>query len=98
MNYIKKFLLIFVNIATLLLSQNEVCFDIETNPNPNNSALECFSKYVNVLDCIHIYAESSVQDNKVFKVTSSEDHSVTNGHLCVKGRFGFQFIQNLKEK
>ena len=42
--------------------------------------------------------ELHVQDNKVFKVTSSEDHSVTNGHLCVKGRFGFQFIQNLKEK
>ena len=42
--------------------------------------------------------ELHVQDNKVFKVTSPEDHSVTNGHLCVKGRFGFQFIQNLKEK
>jgi predicted molibdopterin-dependent oxidoreductase YjgC len=22
------------------------------------------------------------------------DSSVTDGHLCVKGRFGFQFVQN----
>jgi predicted molibdopterin-dependent oxidoreductase YjgC len=22
------------------------------------------------------------------------DSSVTDGHLCIKGRFGFQFVQN----
>jgi hypothetical protein len=27
-------------------------------------------------------------------VTSPLDASVTEGHLCVKGRFGFQFVQN----
>jgi hypothetical protein len=27
-------------------------------------------------------------------VTSPWDHSVTSGHLCIKGRFGFQFVQN----
>ncbi|TMD75968.1 MAG: hypothetical protein E6I77_09975, partial [Chloroflexi bacterium] len=34
-----------------------------------------------------------VQDNSVVKVTSPLDHSVTSGHLCVKGRFGYQFVQ-----
>jgi len=30
------------------------------------------------------------------KVTSPLDHSVTAGHLCVKGRFGFEFVQRRK--
>jgi predicted molibdopterin-dependent oxidoreductase YjgC len=34
------------------------------------------------------------QDNEIVKVTSPLDHSVTHGNLCVKGRFGFQFVQN----
>ena len=37
--------------------------------------------------------ELRVQDNKIVKVTSPLDHSVTSGHLCVKGRFGFEFVQ-----
>ena len=37
--------------------------------------------------------ELHVQDNSIVKVTSPMDHSVTAGHLCVKGRFGFQFVQ-----
>jgi predicted molibdopterin-dependent oxidoreductase YjgC len=35
-----------------------------------------------------------VQDNKIVKVTSPMDVDVTHGHLCIKGRFGFQFVQN----
>ena len=35
-----------------------------------------------------------VQDNSIVKVTSPLDSSVTEGHLCVKGRFGFEFVQN----
>ena len=38
--------------------------------------------------------ELHVQDNSIVKVTSPLDHSVTAGHLCVKGRFGFQFVQS----
>jgi predicted molibdopterin-dependent oxidoreductase YjgC len=38
--------------------------------------------------------ELHVQDNDIVKVTSPMDHSVTNGHLCIKGRFGWQFVQN----
>ena len=36
-----------------------------------------------------------VQDNQVVKVTSPMDSSVTEGHLCIKGRFGFEFVQEL---
>ena len=36
-----------------------------------------------------------VQDNEIVKVTSPSDHSVTHGNLCIKGRFGFQHVQNL---
>ena len=35
-----------------------------------------------------------VQDNRIVKATSPLDHDVTRGHLCVKGRFGYQFVQN----
>jgi predicted molibdopterin-dependent oxidoreductase YjgC len=37
--------------------------------------------------------ELHVQDNRIVQVTSPLDHSVTGGHLCVKGRFGFEFVQ-----
>jgi predicted molibdopterin-dependent oxidoreductase YjgC len=37
--------------------------------------------------------ELRVQDNKIVKVTSPLDNTVTSGHLCVKGRFGFEFVQ-----
>ena len=33
-----------------------------------------------------------VQDEEIVKVTSPLDSSVTEGHLCIKGRFGFQFV------
>ena len=35
-----------------------------------------------------------VQDNQIVKATSPLDHDVTRGHLCIKGRFGWQFVQN----
>jgi len=37
--------------------------------------------------------ELHVQDNRIVKVTSPLDHDVSSGHLCVKGRFGFEFVQ-----
>jgi predicted molibdopterin-dependent oxidoreductase YjgC len=35
-----------------------------------------------------------VQDNEIVKVTSPQDHDITSGNLCIKGRFGFQHVQN----
>jgi predicted molibdopterin-dependent oxidoreductase YjgC len=33
------------------------------------------------------------QDGQIVRVTSPLDHSVTHGNLCIKGRFGWQFVQ-----
>jgi predicted molibdopterin-dependent oxidoreductase YjgC len=33
-----------------------------------------------------------VQDNEIVKVSSPDDHDITRGNLCIKGRFGFQHI------
>jgi len=38
--------------------------------------------------------ELNVKDNKVVKVTSNENNSVNGIALCVKGRFGFDFINS----
>jgi predicted molibdopterin-dependent oxidoreductase YjgC len=34
-----------------------------------------------------------VQENSVVRVSSPMDSPVADGHLCIKGRFGFQFVQ-----
>ena len=34
-----------------------------------------------------------VQDNQIVKVSSPDDHDITRGNLCIKGRFGFQHVQ-----
>ena len=34
-----------------------------------------------------------VQDNEIVKVTSPNDHDITRGNLCIKGRFGFQHVK-----
>jgi predicted molibdopterin-dependent oxidoreductase YjgC len=33
-----------------------------------------------------------VQDEKIVKVTSPLDQQVTHGHLCIKGRFGWEWV------
>jgi predicted molibdopterin-dependent oxidoreductase YjgC len=33
------------------------------------------------------------QDGQIVRVTSPLDHNVTQGNLCIKGRFGWQFVQ-----
>ena len=33
-----------------------------------------------------------VQEDAIVKVTSPDDHDVTRGNLCVKGRFGYEFV------
>jgi predicted molibdopterin-dependent oxidoreductase YjgC len=39
-----------------------------------------------------------VQDNTIVKVTSPMDSSVTEGHLCIKGRFGFEFTNERRRE
>ncbi|MES1241460.1 MAG: 2Fe-2S iron-sulfur cluster-binding protein [Acidobacteriota bacterium] len=37
------------------------------------------------------------QDEKIVKVTSPVDHDVTRGHLCIKGRFGWEWVNQRPE-
>jgi predicted molibdopterin-dependent oxidoreductase YjgC len=38
--------------------------------------------------------ELTVQDNRIVRVMSPKDSPVTAGNLCVKGRFGFGYVQD----
>lgn len=38
-----------------------------------------------------------VQENRIVKVSSPLENSVTHGNLCVKGRFGFEFVHGPRE-
>ena len=53
-----------IGIFSSIFTQNTVCFTIETNTN-TGQAFTGFTKYVNVLDCFDIYAESTIPDAKV---------------------------------
>ncbi len=33
------------------------------------------------------------QEGKIVRITSPLDHSVTHGNLCIKGRFGYRFVE-----
>jgi len=67
----KKILtLLFVFPLLISAQQNTVCFTIASNPNTNDPALAPFTKYVNVLDCFSIYAESTISDAKVLHVAA----------------------------
>jgi predicted molibdopterin-dependent oxidoreductase YjgC len=39
--------------------------------------------------------ELHVQDERIVKVTSPADHDVTYGNLCIKGRFGWQYVHGV---
>ncbi len=39
-----------------------------------------------------------VQDNRIVKVSSPDDHSITRGNLCIKGRFGFDHVHGDSER
>jgi predicted molibdopterin-dependent oxidoreductase YjgC len=39
-----------------------------------------------------------VAQNEIVKVTSPIENEVTSGHLCIKGRFGFSYVQNRPEE
>jgi len=34
-----------------------------------------------------------VQDQRIVKVSSPTNNGVTQGNLCIKGRFGWQYVQ-----
>ena len=60
-----KLIILGILFQANLFAQNTVCLTIESNPNSNDPALAAFTKYVNVLDCFDVYAESTISDEKV---------------------------------
>lgn len=61
---------IMVFMTSHIIGQNEVCFEIEQNPNSSDPAFQCFTKYVNVLDCFEVFAQQNVSDEKVLHVAA----------------------------
>ena len=61
----KKLLTLLFAFPLFVIAQNTVCFTIEPNPDTNDVALAPFTKYVDVLGCFSIYAESTIPDAKV---------------------------------
>ena len=59
----KLFTLLFL-LPFLTTAQNTVCFTVDPNPN-STTAFSGFTKYVDVLGCFSIYAESTITDAKV---------------------------------
>jgi predicted molibdopterin-dependent oxidoreductase YjgC len=39
-----------------------------------------------------------VQENRIVKVSSPREHPITHGFLCVKGRFGYEFVHGGSER
>ena len=61
----KKILFLLVAFPLLISAQqNTVCFTVDPNPN-STTAFSGFTKYVDVLGCFSIYAESTITDAKV---------------------------------
>lgn len=60
-----KSAIVIILLALGVRAQNSVCLDIEANPRPGDPGLGLFTKYVNVLGYIHVYAVSGISDEKV---------------------------------
>jgi predicted molibdopterin-dependent oxidoreductase YjgC len=55
---------------------------------PRQTATDTICPYCGVGCTLTVH----VQDERIVKVTSPLDHDVTRGHLCIKGRFGWEFV------
>lgn len=42
--------------------------------------------------------ELTVQDDRIVKASSPRDHDITNGNLCIKGRFGWEYVNSTPER
>ena len=112
MNYYHKVrFTICILFGSLILAQNEICLDIEPNPNINDPGFQCFTKYVKVLDCFEVYAQQNISDEKVLHVAAvaaelldnNEDGVVDDEMLFIElqsqqaltGRLFFQTLKGL---
>ena len=60
----KKALFLLLSLPIFGIAQNTVCFTIDPNP-INGIAFSGFTKYIDVLGCFFIVAESTIPDTKV---------------------------------
>ena len=85
-NFTKPWILLVGFSSLCLFAQNEVCFEIESNL--SDPDLSYFTKYVNVLNCFKIYAESSISDAKLLNVAAISAELLDNNELytglCLK--------------
>ena len=65
-----RFIINSIFLFSFILASNEVCFEIESNPNQNQPGFGFFTKYVNVLDCFEVFAPSNISDEKVLHVAA----------------------------
>ena len=61
---------IYLILITFTLADNEVCFEINSNPISNEPGFGYFTKYINVLDCFEVFAPSNITDEKVLHVAA----------------------------
>lgn len=73
-----KYLIFFLIYSNILFTQNEVCYEVEPNPFPNHPALTSFTKYINVLNCIDIYGESQISDEKMLHAAAIASELLDN--------------------
>jgi len=90
-----RYLLFFLSFFSF--SQNNVCFEITANPNQDVTALQLFTKYVNVLDCIEIYAESSISDEKVLHAAAITAELLDNDEDGVIDDYNVELILSNKK-
>ena len=90
-----KYIFFFLFIHAF--SQNDVCFDIIENPNLDIDGLQLFSKYVNVLDCIEIYAESSISDEKVLHAAAIAAELLDNNEDGIIDDYNVELILSNKK-
>jgi predicted molibdopterin-dependent oxidoreductase YjgC len=55
---------------------------------PSQTATDTICAYCGVGCTLTVH----VQDEQIVKVTSPVENEVTRGHLCIKGRFGWEFV------
>jgi predicted molibdopterin-dependent oxidoreductase YjgC len=73
--------------ALMARSEHELRVNGQWRPN-EQSATDTICPYCGVGCTVTLH----VQDGRIVKATSPLDVAVTEGHLCIKGRFGWQYV------
>ena len=64
-------------------------YAVKRQSTPNLSETETICPYCGVGCTLRLHA----QDGKLVKATSPLENTITMGNLCIKGRFGWRYVQ-----